>query len=242
MKNKAFTLAEVLVTLTVLVVLFAGLIVLINPAAILQRGFDITRKKDLDDAKKMMEEYMADTGCYPQPTQVCTEGNNNGNCHICTRGQSPKFSYFSKDICDPKHGASPDYLYQPESVFVGKVGVILAHTAVTSCPKWFRLLSVIDSPYNKADDLWNCGKGGCGAAPQYGYSYVVTSPGAPIDNVSSPSWFCYLRNGEFGQSKNDCVNCTPYDNCTAKDNPCFGRKDYPLRQTCCTENGVSPCN
>jgi len=153
---------ELLIAVSISIVLSVGLIVLIKPLSLIQKGNDILRKKDLDDAKKAFEQYMTDTGCYPQPTQICKEGTNVSSCHICTKGQSPQFSYFTRDICDPKQG-SLQYLYQTE-----KIGSV-----VVPCPKWFKIFSILDSAYNAADDIWGCGKGKC-----YGYNYVVTSPGA----------------------------------------------------------------
>lgn len=230
MKHKAFTLMELLIVVSVMAVLFAGLILLINPITIINRGNDVARKKDLDDAKKMLEEYMADTGCYPQPTQICINGSNTSPCNICTKQQSAQFSYFAKDICDPKQGGSLHYLYKTETVLVPGIGY-----EVTACPKWFYLFSVLDSAYIAADDPWGCKKGGCGVSPSYGYSYVVTSPGAPTDAIASVNWYCYLS--QFDR----CVQCTPYENCTSQGNACYGKDLYPVRSSCCSANGLPPC-
>ena len=112
MKHKAFTMMELLVVVCIFTVLSVGLVLLINPLSVINKGNDITRKKDLDNAKKMLEQYMNDTGCYPKPTQVCADGGTSSTCHICTKDQSPSFSYFTKDICDPRHGGGVDYLYE----------------------------------------------------------------------------------------------------------------------------------
>ncbi len=229
MIKKAFTLMELLIVVSVLTVMFIGLIAAINPMAMINRAYDGARKKDLDDAKKMLEQYMADTGCYPQPTQVCIEGNNNSDCSLCTKKQSTKFSYFTKDLCDPKT-PSTEYMYQPETVLNPGIGY-----EVPSCPLWFRIYSVLDSAYNAQEDVWGCKKGGCGVSPSYGYSYLVTSPGAPLDNIVSNNWYCYLS--QF----NRCAQCTPYENCTTLGNACYGKTLYPIRSTCCSENGLPPC-
>lgn len=231
MKQKAFTMMELLIVVAIFIVLFSGMMLLINPLTIINRGNDVARKKDLDDAKKMLEQYINDTGCYPQPTQLCMEGNNAINCHICTKAKSPRFTYFTKDICDPRHGGTIDYLYQTEGAWVNKVGYV-----VSACPKWFKIFSVLDSKYNAAEDIWGCKKGGCGVNPTYGYSYLVTSPGAPTDNVASSNWYCYL--GQF----NRCVQCSPYENCILPTNDCYGKDLYPIRQNCCTDHSLNPCN
>jgi len=224
MKKKAFTLAEILIVVSIITVLSAGVIVLTNPLAIINKGNDTARKKDLDDAKKMLEQYMNDTGCYPQPTQVCLEGTNVSPCHICTKQQTAQFNYFEKDICDPKNG-SMQYLYQTETAFVYKVGYV-----VKSCPTWFKLFSILDSTYNASEDIWGCKAGGCGVAPSYGYSYLVTSPNAPTDQIASSNWYCYT---------NDCIQCSPYENCTLPSNDCYGRELYPSRTSCCTQHDPS---
>lgn len=219
MNKKAFSLLEMLVTVAVIAALAFGVLVLINPMSIIYRGNDTTRKKNLDDARKMLEEYIADTGCYPQPTQVCKEGNNLNNCHICTKQQPGQFSYFTRDICDPK-STQLSYMYQVE-----KNGA-----APAACPKWFRIFSVLESAYNPDEDVWGCKKGGCGVFPQYGYSYLVTSPGAPTDQIASSNWYCYTT---------DCIQCTPYENCISPSNDCYGKELYPLRQTCCNAHNPS---
>jgi len=193
MKRTAFTLMELLIVVCILIILSTGVVILINPISIINKGTDTARKKDLDDAKKMLEQYMNDTGCYPKPTQVCIDGNNtSGTCHICTKEQSPSFSYFTKDICDPRHGIA-DYLYQTETIPGYKPpGGVWIPPAVSACPKWFRIYSVLDSVYSAAEDIWGCKKGGCGVSPYYGYSYLVTSPGAPSETIFAGDWGCYL--------------------------------------------------
>jgi len=222
MNKKSSTLIEILITLTVAVALFTGLLVLINPMSYIHKGNDVARKKDLDEARKNLEQYINDTGCYPLPTQVCWDGSNTTPCHICTKKQANKFSYFTKDICDPKSG-SYDYLYQTDSTFVliGKVGYYMAN----ACPKWFRIYSVLDSPYNAAEDTWGCGNGGCGIAPLYGYSYLVTSSGASTDQINSNLWYCFTNN--------DCTNCGNRDSCMSPSNECYGLTLYPRKDLCC---------
>lgn len=227
--NKALTLMELLIIIPLLIILATGVLVLIRPMSLIQNGNDTARKKDLDDAKKMLEEYYNDTGCYPQPTQVCTEGYNGSPCHICTKNQSPKFSYFTRDICDPKEGSLP-YLYQTEKNFVYKVGNV-----VVACPRWFKIFSVLDSAYNAADDIWGCKEGGCGdvEAGVLGYRYLVTSPGSFDDKIATDNWYCFT---------DDCVQCTPYENCTLDTNACYQKQLYPTRLACCTDHDPNSPN
>jgi len=212
MKHKAITLVEITISISILIVLLAGVLFLLNPMMYIYRANDITRKKNLDDTKKMLEEYVADTGCYPQPTQICLEGTNKTNCHICNKGQKPSFSYLTKDVCDPK-ASSAQYLYQVE----------MNGNVVASCPKWFRMYSVLEAPYNAQEDIWGCKVGGCGVAPQYGYSYLVTSPGAPLDNIAPNNWYCF---------DTDCHQCGTYEDCSV--GLCARYAPYyPSSGTCC---------
>ena len=208
---------ELLIVLTLVAVLAAGVVILLNPVSIINKGNDVARKKDLDDAKKMLEQYMADTGCYPQPTQVCMNGTNTNPCTICTKKQTTPFSYFTRDICDPR-STSYQYLYQTQ-----KAGPVVA-----TCPTWFRIYSVLDSPYNAQEDVWGCKTGGCGVSPSYGYDYLVASPGAPTDGTSTTLWYCFTNN--------DCTNCGTYDNCTDINNSCSGLYLYPGKASCCSSN------
>ena len=239
MRRKSFTLMEVLITVTIITVLAAGVIILINPVTTIQRGVDSARKKNLDDAKKMLEEYVTDTGCYPQPTQICsdTPSPSDSTCHICTKGQASPFSYFTKDICDPKHGGTKDYLYQPETIYQAKDvphGIPASGFIPATCPKWFRIYSVLDSPYNAADDVWGCKKGGCGVPPVYGYSYLVASPGAPNDDSATSNWWCHV------QIDDKCHQCTPYETCIGdKTNDCYGKQLYASCKNCCADHSSS---
>lgn len=234
--KRSFTLLEILVVFTIFTMLSVVIIFVIKPISIVNRAIDIGRKRDLDDAKKILEQYLSDTGCYPQPTQICMEGTNTSPCHICTKAQHPFFSYFTRELCDPRHGTS-DYLYQTDTYLIPKVGYF-----TSSCPKWFHIFTVLDSvsinddSYDPAQDIWGCKKGGCGVNPLYGYDYLVTSPGGPSDSVATSNWYCYLS--QYGR----CVQCTPYENCVSSGNDCYGKMLYPMRQTCCTANRLSSCN
>ena len=238
MKNKAFSLMELLIVVTILSIVIVGVISYLNPVTIIQRGNDTARKKSLDDAKKILEEYMADTGCYPQPTQVCADSDGASvTCHICTKNQGTKFSYFTKDICDPNN-TTFGFLYQPETVVRPKdyVNNIPAGFNVASCPKWFRIYSVLDSPYNAAEDIWGCKKGGCGVAPNYGYSYLITSPGAPTEGVMTNNWYCHKS------IDNKCRMCAPYENCISPSYPCYGETLYPSCRSCCEDGHPESCS
>jgi len=219
MKHKGFTLLELLITFSLVTLLAVAVIIFINPISLINRANDTLRKKDLDDAKKILEQYLTDTGCYPLPTQICAQNTSKGNCNFCANGTSPQFSYFTKNICDPKHGTS-DYLYEVSSKSIKGV------TSVATCPQWFRIFSVLDSSYDYATDIWKCGEGGCGISPSYGYDYLVTSPGISVTS-STLDWYCYT---------DDCVNCGTLDNCITTENDCSRKTLYATKNICCTQH------
>lgn len=66
MGRKGFTLTELLIVLSILAVMTVILIGIINPIALVNKGKDARRKKDLARIKTAFEEYHNDKGCYPR--------------------------------------------------------------------------------------------------------------------------------------------------------------------------------
>ena len=65
MGRKGFTLIELMVVVTILAIMSMILVGIINPIALVNRGRDARRKKDLARIKTAFEEYYNDKGCYP---------------------------------------------------------------------------------------------------------------------------------------------------------------------------------
>lgn len=124
-KNNGFTLAEVLITVTILVIL--GLLILIglNPMLQIFKGFDARRKTDLYKLRNAFESYYVDHDCYP-PTTILSK---------CGSGDLEP--YLTTIPCDPQDN-SPYKLYldPPDSV----------------CPQRFAIYATLLSP---KDDLAN---------------------------------------------------------------------------------------
>lgn len=64
-KQKGFTLTELLVVVTIIVILGLAILVGINPMSQLFKGYDARRKSDLSQIKIAMEAYYTDHDCYP---------------------------------------------------------------------------------------------------------------------------------------------------------------------------------
>ncbi len=89
MNRKGFTLVEILVTVSILLVLGVTLLVMLNPMMQIFKGYDTVRKTDLAKLKAAFEQYYEDHGCYPSSTVL-------DNC-----GGSDLQPYLDKIPCDP---------------------------------------------------------------------------------------------------------------------------------------------
>ena len=226
MSKKAFTLIELLIVIAILALVVSVAIALLNPLQEFGRADDARRKADLNTLRKSFEDYYNDKGCYPTAAQVCSDSpisQKQGvgasaktvsyTCHICGLASStPSFApYLSRLPCDPQH-PQKDYLYQ----YDGK----------STCPGWNRIysnLSITDDPASLA---LGCLGGGCGPAPNYGYSYGVASPNYTLESTSV---FVCIVDGI-------CNYCgSSYSNCL-KQPSCDLTKIYPSSITCCAAN------
>jgi len=70
MGRKGFTLTELLIVISILAVMAIILVGIINPIALVNKGKDARRKKDLARIKTAFEEYLNDKGCYPNKAKV----------------------------------------------------------------------------------------------------------------------------------------------------------------------------
>ena len=139
-----FTLVEILVV----VALLAAIIVLsvLNAPALLAKARDASRKADIDEIGKYIEEYYADTGCYPATLPSCGY---------------PFFLndkiYIARLPCDPKTGTS--YVYVPE---------------ISSCPGWFQLYGNLENVQDTIINKLGC-QNGCGPKCQFNYGTSSTN-------------------------------------------------------------------
>lgn len=220
MRHKGFTLLEILIVVTIIVVVSMGLVLLLNPKAQFDKAADNQKANDLDVLRKAFEDYYNDKGCYPKPSDVCFTGSYNGNpvqnlCYICgNEPGSPSFSPYVKKLpCDPNY-PKKRYLYYME----GAAG----------CPQAFKIYTDFNSQNSPLSDDTGCGNGGCGQPPKYGYDYGVTSPDTNL--TVSNYFYCYT------QAKT-CDNCLTYYNCTT--NPtCI--TIYGTFNVCCTDQKPKP--
>lgn len=93
MKKNGFTLVEILVTLTILVVLALIMVGILNPIVLVNKGYDSQRKKDLNRIKVAFEEYFNDKGYYPPDLSWNTAENCNSETVFAP--------YLNSWPCDP---------------------------------------------------------------------------------------------------------------------------------------------
>ena len=114
----AFTLMEILIVVALLVTLAIALLIVLNPMAQINKGYDSKRKHELTQLSKEFEDYYNDNNCYPPPEKVCYDSpvqrpDETYVCHICgNESTSPNFSPYLPELpCDPRQPLKK-YLYQ----------------------------------------------------------------------------------------------------------------------------------
>lgn len=235
--KKAFTLLELLIVISVVGILAATVLILINPWNQIAKAKDARRKKEIDLIHKAIEDWFNDKGCYPKPSEicydtpvnVCTAGSGGFGlrqfssqiCHICgNEATSPSFSpYLPKLPCDPEH-KQKDYLYEVQS----KTGINcnLGGDITSACPSWAKFYTSLSSNYDFDSDKIGCSQGGCGLSAgqlqvtvtpyPYGYSYGDTTGNVTLN--STAYWYCYNPNKKCFACGSTYLACTnPLSGC-----------------------------
>ncbi len=91
-RKKGYTLVEVLITVSLLVIIMAAVLFGLNPMMQIFKGYDGRRKADLYSLKNAFEAYFADHDCYP-PEDILD------NC-----GGTQLDPYLKYIPCDPQDG------------------------------------------------------------------------------------------------------------------------------------------
>ena len=136
--RKGLTLVEILLV----ILLFSALAIFsfISIPAQVAKARDAIRKGHIDRIDKAIEEYYADTGCYPISLALC------GNSLVLEDK-----TYISTLPCDPETKNS--YVYVSE---------------ISSCPSWFQLYGILEYTEDKIIDKLGC-RQGCGPECQFNY-------------------------------------------------------------------------
>lgn len=120
-REKGFTLVELVIVIAILAILLTIMTGNINPLALINRGYDAQRKKDVGRLKVAFEEYYNDKGCYPAQDLV-------DNLECSGVGFRPWMATWP---CDPS-GV--------------KYKIIMDNT---TCPHWFKLMTNLQNQKDK---------------------------------------------------------------------------------------------
>jgi type II secretory pathway pseudopilin PulG len=220
--TSGMTLLEVLVVMAIVVTLIIAVIVLIKPQEQINKAMDAKRKHELNEMRKVFEDWYTDRSCYPKMDEVCYNSLSTTTCEICSsEAGSPSLNaYTTSELCDPQSPVK-NYLYQIQGD--------------ETCPSSYIIYTKLSAQYNPSEDLWGCGGfHGCGPYPFYGYDYLVSSPNAPISRTSN--YYCFDRNSQ-------CTSCGTYESCVNALNDDVCQTIYPSRTACCTGSPyASNCN
>ncbi|MCX6727031.1 MAG: type II secretion system protein, partial [Candidatus Shapirobacteria bacterium] len=122
--KKGFTLIELLVVMAILAIIMTIMVGILDPAALLNKGYDAQKKKDVNRIKVAFEEYANDNkGCFPTEAVINDKGlliDSNCNKNVFA-------PWLSSWPCAPQ----------------GKHYLI--YTEPSNCPKWFKVATKLDN-------------------------------------------------------------------------------------------------
>lgn len=128
--KRAATLVEILIVMAVILILAAAAIGIMNPSALVRRGHDVQRKKDLNRIKIAFEEFYNDRGCFPSIDEYLGNLSDPNNCK--TEVFAP---WLAEWPCDPETN-------KPYEIFLAKDESYNAG----SCPRSFKVLVKLSNP------------------------------------------------------------------------------------------------
>lgn len=174
--RSGFTLVEVLVATTILVVLASGIVITLNPQAQINKALDSQKQEELKAIRSELDIYYHDTNCYPRDGQLPF-----GNEWKSTDG---KTVYMKKVPQDPKcnNGVGTCYQYVTDTSVEG-----------SSCPQWNVVFAKLSkAPLESAcplaslssctpqgyDSSWGCVISGSAKCPSLlSYQLITPTPG-----------------------------------------------------------------
>ncbi|MFA5828222.1 MAG: prepilin-type N-terminal cleavage/methylation domain-containing protein [Candidatus Shapirobacteria bacterium] len=154
--SAGFTLTELLIVMSIIALMSVIIIGIINPIALVNKGKDARRKKDLSRIKTAFEEYYNDKGCYPNQAKV-DELQNPVNCD-----SGIIFSpWLTPWPCDPDG--------DPYEIIVD---------SSSSCPDEYRAYAYLEFLADRDIPVGWGGISGAGAYTSSPVNYGVSSPNA----------------------------------------------------------------
>lgn len=185
--HKGFTLTEILLVVSLLIILGLALLIGLNPMNQILKGYDSRRRADIQEIKIAFENYYADHECYPISTE--TDAKNQPS-YIC--GSDFLAPYLKTMPCDPTTKEPYTLYMKPE---------------LSQCPQEFSIYADMNAKYDSnADFIPYCNKTIAASSPDMSSSEV--SYGCSEIEVCSNHYGC--RNGAcIWLSGYDAPACTP---------------------------------
>lgn len=234
MKNKGFTLVEILIVVSILVILGTATLVGINPMMQIFKGYDAVRKADLQEIKIAFETYYEDHGCYPNfltKTEITNLGENydltsRENNYVLSQCGSTTGTelegYLDEIPCDPNTG-------DPYSFYIPAITVM--DGTLLTCPQKYlvysKLANVFDPQLLKASTLGSCINSYAISGNMTSYEFVKSCSGT----VCPDNYYGFVNGVCTLLSTNDYPYCGP--------NYCSSDCDgiiYSTRKECLPEN------
>lgn len=125
--RRGFTLVEILIVIAIVVILIIAMIGTLNPIALVERGNDGKRKRDVNRIRIALEDYYNNKRCYPTKLEIDQLMQKSN----CGKNMTAIFSSFGPWVCDPSARL-------PYPIAVPDV----------SCPKQFKIMAKL---YNTKD-------------------------------------------------------------------------------------------
>jgi len=220
-RKKGFSLVEILISMSIVVILTVGFLMTINPIAQVNKARDAQRKKDVKKIGASFEEYFNDNGCYPDAYVASL--NDKSNCNSSTVFAP----WLTPWKCDPRG--------EPYQVMVGG--------GSPGCAKWFKVLvklenvGDLDIPELYRPGSWR----GVRMGRPVDFNYGTSSTNISWNDTSH----CELT--REGSTENGAIRCFyvhEFDGCSAgRADGCRGPNcflDYNCTSTCrvsCCGNG-----
>ncbi len=169
-KNKGFTLIELIISIGILGILAVAALLALNPFAQFQKANDLRRKSDLAQVQRALESYYQDNKSYPA---LCSDGtfrmqDNSG----CISWGSSWAKYMNLVPKDPATGTS--YAYMPSTSLQSYylyASLDRASTDLKACDKGNWCASLLQPVDNKSNNPCGVGK-----TCNYGVSSPDVSP------------------------------------------------------------------
>ena len=208
--HKGYTLAEILIVVTIIVVLGIALLLALNPMAQIFKGYDARRRADLAKIKIALEGYYSDHDCYPL---FPLKDANDRPSYACDSDILKP--YLPNMPCDPNsHKPYTIYLSPPDA----------------TCPQNFAVYAQIYSFFDKyANSIEDCSN-----------TVTVTSSGINFSEINFGCSGNILCSEHYGCISGTCQKVSGYEQPACHTNyPCSrncGGVDCSVPSNACVVN------